>query len=309
MKPPIAILVAAAALLAGCGSTASPRPSSDGIPRLDFAYDATAPLDYRDRSLTEQPSSPLAVHDISYRSGARRVQGYLLVPPGSERRPAVIFVTGSGGDRGDLLKEAAWLAARNVVTLTITPPSTLITASPTTADALLAQARAVTVGDVVAVRRAVDVLRSLPTVDVSRIGYVGWSLGAKTGTFVAAAEPRVKALVLLSAGADTLAAFVASAPPGLRAKAKTVLGSVDPIRYIAFASPGSVLLEDGRNDEIVPRQALQNVAHAAPKGTVLRWYRAPHALNATAYEDAFDWLAGKLSIKGPPVAGATTGPR
>jgi uncharacterized protein len=207
-----------------------------------------------------------------------------------------------------LLREAAWLAARNVVTLTITPPSSLVTCAPTTAAALLAQALSITVNDVIAVRRAVDLLVSLPSVDPSRIGYLGWSLGAKTGTFVAAAEPRVKALVLLSAGADTLAAFVASAPPGVRAQALRVLGTVDPIRYIAFAPPGSILLEDGRHDDVVPRAALLNIAHAAPKGTVLRWYAAPHALNATAYQDAFDWLAGKLSIKGPPVAGVTTGP-
>src|SRR5204862_7331613 len=109
-----------------------------------------------------------------------------------------------------------------------------------------------TVHDVVAIRRAVDVLQSLPQVDRHRIGYVGWSLGARTGAFVAAAEPRVKALVLLSAGADPLSAYVAAAPAYLRARVRPALGSVDPIRYIAWAKPGSVLLEDGAKDEVVP---------------------------------------------------------
>jgi hypothetical protein len=39
-----------------------------------------------------------------------------------------------------------------------------------------------------------------------------------------------------------------------------------------------------------------NIARAAPSGTTLRWYNAGHALNRTAYRDAFDWLARKLAI-------------
>ena len=37
--------------------------------------------------------------DISFRSEQRRVDGYLLLPPGQARRPAVVFAHGSGGDR------------------------------------------------------------------------------------------------------------------------------------------------------------------------------------------------------------------
>jgi dienelactone hydrolase len=296
------------ALLAGCGSSSAPKKQqATEIPRLGFDYDASAPLRYVDRGRVNQPGFPIAIDDVSYRSGNARIDGFLLLPPGSGRRPAVVFVHGSGGDRGQLLLQAAWLAARNVVTLTITGPST---SSPPAAGAqgasLLKQARTVQVRDVVAVRRAVDVLRSLPQVDPGRIGYLGWSAGAKTGTFVAASDPRVKALVLMSAGAEPLAAFVANAPPPLRRAARGVLGSVDPIRYIARARPGSILLENGRNDEVVPQAALQNIAHAAPRGTKVRWYDATHALNKSAYHDAFDWLARKLAIRGPRVPGAVT---
>jgi dienelactone hydrolase len=309
MKSRVASLslpVALAALLAGCGSSTMHTRPADGIPRLDFGYDSSAPLGYADHGRINKRSYPIAVRDVSFRSGGRRIQGYLLVPPGSGRRPGVVFVHGSGGDRSELLVKAAWLAARNVVTLTITAPSSTPVARPTTIGGLLAQSRAVTQHDVVAVRRAVDLLRTLPTVDPSRIGYLGWSAGARTGTYVAAAEPRIKALVLLSAGADPLAAFVANAPPGTRGQVRRVLGSIDPIRYIAWANPGSVLLEDGRKDAVVPRAALLNIARAAPRGTVLRWYDAPHALNRRAYRDAFDWLARKLPIDGPRVRGAAT---
>ena len=297
-----------AVLLAGCGETAKPTSHAVGIPLLQFGYDATAPLGYVDHGHARGHPGPIAVHDVSFRSGAGRVEGYLLVPPGPGRRPAVVFVHGSGGDRGELLTQAAWLAARNVVTLTITEPSTSSPPAPVPggAAATLRQIRDVQVRDVVAVRRAVDVLQSLAEVDPHRIGYLGWSAGAKTGTFVTASDPRLKALVLLSAGADPFAAFVAQAPPSLRAAVRQDLGSIDPIRYVAKARPGSVLLEDGTKDEIVPHAALLNIVRAAPHGTTVRWYAAPHALNRAAYHDAFDWLARKLPIEGPNVPGAAT---
>jgi dienelactone hydrolase len=138
------------------------------------------------------------------------------------------------------------------------------------------------------------VLRSLPFVDPKRIGYLGWSAGARTGALVAAAEPRLRALVLLSAGAAPISAYTAAAPPTLRPQVRQELGSVDPIRYVARARPGSLLLEDGRRDSIVPHTALLNIVRAAPRGTLVHWYDAPHELDRAAYRDAFAWLTRKL---------------
>jgi predicted esterase len=206
-----------------------------------------------------------------------------------------VFVHGSGGDRRELLGKAASLAARDVVTLTITEPSTSHPPTPAAgAISILKQLRAVQIRDVIAIRRSVDLLRSLPEVNAGRIGYLGWSAGAKTGTYVAASEPRVRALVLLSAGAAPLDAFVEAAPPNLRRAVRLTLGSIDPLRYIAAARPRSVLLEDGTKDEVVPQAALLNIIRAAPNGTTVRWYKAPHALDPTAYRDAFDWLQRRL---------------
>ncbi|MBV8599827.1 MAG: dienelactone hydrolase family protein [Actinobacteria bacterium] len=278
-------LLAAAALLAGCGSSHAP-----GL----FDYDASKPLAYVDHGPVTAKTDTIAIHDVAYTSLGRRVQGYLVEPAGAKKLPAVVMVTGGGGDRSQLVVEARFLAQRNVVVLTITPPSTLVTSTPTTGAALLAQARSITVGDVVAVRRAVDVLQTLPSVDPHRIGYLGWSLGAKTGTYVAESEPRVEALALLSAGADPISAFIAHAPASLRKQARTVLGSIDPLAAIKHAHGDRLLLEDGTRDEVIPRTALRNVIAAAPHGTTVRWFDATHALNRKAYDAAFSWLGSKL---------------
>ena len=206
-----------------------------------------------------------------------------------------MLVHGSGGDRNELLEEARRLAARNVVALTITEPSTSNPpARGGTVQETLQRLQAGQVRDVVAIRRAVDMLQSLPQVDPKRIGYLGWSAGARAGTFVAAAEPRVKALALLSAGAAPVSAYTANAPASVRGAVRSVLTRIDPIHYVALARPGSLLLEDGRRDQVVPRAALLNIVHAAPPRTKVRWYDAPHELDAAAYRDAFDWLVGKL---------------
>ena len=284
------------AVLAGCSSSAAPKPARAESPLLSFGYDASAPLRFADAGSVEV-GNRIAVHDVSFRSMGQRIEGYLLIPPGRARRPAVVFVHGSGGDRNELLGRARALAARGFVTLTITEPSTSSPPKRSSGgtEALLSQLQAGQVRDVVAVRRAVDVLRARPEVDPERIGYLGWSAGARAGAFVAASDPRVKALALLSAGAAPVSAYVANAPPSVRPAVRRVLTKLDPIRYIARARPGSVLLEDGRKDAIVPHAALVNVINAAPKGTTVRWYDAPHELDDAAYKDAFDWLTSKLS--------------
>jgi dienelactone hydrolase len=291
------LAVALAALLAGCGASGAPGRPSAAAERLTFAYATASALGYVDHGRLEGADASVAVHDVSYMSEGRRIEGYLSLPRAERRRPAVVFVHGSGGDRRELLPRAEQLAARGAVTLTITEPS----ASGATVSraggpkATLRRLRRSQVLDVVAIRRAVDVLQSLPQVDGRRVGYLGWSAGARTGTFVAASEPRVKALVLLSAGASPIATYAALAPPSLRPAVREVLGSIDPLRYIPRGRPGALRLEDGTQDQIVPHAALLNVVHAAPKGTSVRWYDAPHQLNNAAYRDGFAWLMAKLA--------------
>jgi hypothetical protein len=273
-------------------TTTTAAPAGEG-PQLSFA-DPSSSLGFVDHGVIERKGS-VVVHDVEFRSGSEPVQAYLIEPIASGRVPGIVLVHGSGGDRSELLPQAIELAQRGAVTITITAPSTSDPLpAPTNVAELLAGSTATTVRDVVAVRRAADVLATRPTVDPKRIGYLGWSAGAKTGTFVAAADPRFRALALLSAGADTVSAFVAAAPAGDRKIARQALSSIDPIRYVALARPGTLLLEDGTRDTVVPHDALENVIHAAPHGTLVRWYPAGHALSPKAYTDAFTWLLQRL---------------
>jgi len=291
------LVAIAACLVAGCGGGKSPSHASSPppAPRLAFDYRTSAPLHYADHGVVAHEGR-VAVHDVSYTSSGQQVDAYLVEQPGGRRRPGVVLVHGSGGDRRQLLGTAVAMCKRGAVALTITAPSSAHPpASTGSVQTLLAASKTETAHDVVAVRRAADLLSRLANVDPARLGYLGWSAGAKLGTFVAASDARFKALALLSAGADRLSAFVSAAPAALRPLVRRELGSIDPLRYVAAAGAGKLLLEDGTRDTVIPHRALVNVVEAAPPRTTVRWYAAGHALTAKAFTDATVWLAQRLS--------------
>jgi len=299
----VAACIAAAALVAGCGSARAPRVASPFSPggRPLAALDG-GPIDAK---------GPLNVRNVSFLGPGGRIPGFLVLPPGRPRRlPAVLFLHGSGGDRAQFLPAAEWIAARGAVALTITEPSSSAPPPPRgeRPGAGLRRQRRIAGADVVAARRAVELLRRRPEVDAGRIGLLGWSAGARTGAILAGVEPRLQALVLMSGGALPVADYAAAAPASLRPAVRRELSPVDPLRWIARGRPGTIFLQDGRRDEVVPRRALEALAAAAPKGTRLRWYAAGHPLNVAAEHDQLAWLAEKLGIRGPRAPHAPIGP-
>jgi poly(3-hydroxybutyrate) depolymerase len=294
------------AALAGCGGSSTANNTrtagTEDTTKTNslaaaYTYDRAVPLKYSDRGpFNRFQESGFVPHDVTFRADGARVDGFLLLPKGAGRHPAVVVVHGADGDRSELLPEAGKLTKKGFVALTITEPSSLSPIVPKQDPiAYLRQLRHMQIRDVVAIRRAVDVLQTLPQVDPNRIGYLGWSAGGRNGTFIGATEPRVKALALLSTGAAPLSEFVAQAPPNFRKPVRQILSDVDPLRAMTLGRAGTVLLEDGRRDQIVPRAALVNMIHAAPPRTVVRWYDTPHELNDAAYDAAVAWLQRKLA--------------
>ena len=163
----------------------------------------------------------------------------------------------------------------------------------------LARQRRIFVDDVVAVRRAIDLLRARPEVDPNRIGLVGWSLGARVGAVTAGADPRLKAVVLMSGGASPVSTYVAQAPAALRPQVRPVLTALDPLRWIARAqgaghAPGR---PQGRGRPAGgARRASEGGAAGARWSS---WYPTGHELNAQAYVDQLAFLAEEAPDRRP----------
>ena len=87
---------------------------------------------------------------------------------------------------------------------------------------------------------------------------------------------------------------------------RAILGSTDPSRYIGKAE-GKVLIQIGRNDEVVPDNDLNAMVKAAGDAEVKR-SPAELVTFAPAIHDQLDWLKDTLDAGDDVVPGALTGP-
>lgn len=294
-----------ALVLAGCGGkSAKSKPAPDL-----FAYDRGAALRARDNGV-KNPGYAIAIRDVSF-AGPKggRVPGFLVVPPGRGRHPAVIYLHESGGNRLQLLVPATWMAARGAVALTVDSPDARSRRRPFPSGiAGLKAQRDRTAQTIVELRRAVDFLQSRPEVNGKRIAFAGISAGARAGAILAGVEHRIKAFDLMSGGAIPVSRYVKLAPQRVRGPVSRYLGQVDPLRYIRRAAPERLLFQDGRRDKVVPRAALTGLYEAASKPKQIRWYDSGHELNDDAYRDQLAWLSARLGLDGPTVRHVATGP-
>jgi uncharacterized protein len=290
--PAIAVLTLA---LAGCGS--STKHATAPVQRGPFAYDSGAALQVQARRIAGGRAG--TVHDVSFMSPrGGRVPAYLVVPTGQDRHPAVVLLHGSGGDRRELLGLAAGLAARGIVGMTISSPVARLQTQTLPAGLTGVRRRsALLEQEVVDLRRAVDVLQARAGVDPARMGFLGFSAGARSGAILAGVEPRIGSFVLISGGADPVSAYVRGAGPALREQLIPLLREVDPLRWIKKARPGTIFFQDGKRDEVVPRSALVALIRAAPKPQRVRWYDTGHSPNGREQTDAVAWLAERLRAR------------
>jgi dienelactone hydrolase len=299
-----AVVCFLAVTLVACGGSESASKPGAEI----YEYDRSKPLAMRDNGVVNK-NYPVKVRDISFAGPSERVPSYLLTPPGKGPYPAVIYLHGAGGDRLEMVYTASWLAGRRAVALTVESPY-----SPNREIQLgpgvegLRRERDRTVMGIVELRRAVDLLQSLPEVDDDRIGFVGYSAGARSGAILAGVEPRIRAFVFMSGGEDTVDEFMALVSPAQRDEVRPLLDDTDGVRFIGQASPAKLLFQAGRRDEVVPRNALETLIRAGSDPKEVKWYDAGHALNKNAQRDQLEWLSDVLEIEGPPVKGALTGP-
>jgi dienelactone hydrolase len=290
----LGVLTVFLAACGGGGGSDRPAVTTPAVKRDPFAYDRTAALELRQRRVAAGQGG--TVHDLSYASPrGGRVTAYLVLPTGSGRHPAVVLMHGSGADRAELLGLAAGLATRGIAALAIDSPFSRppIPRLPEGVPGvrrrsdLLAQ-------EIVDLRRGVDVLQKQPAVDPKRLGFLGFSAGARSGAILAGVEPRVDSFVLISGGSAPVDEYVAVTPAPLKQQVKRLLDEVDPLRWIKRARPGTIFFQNGVRDEVVPRDALVGLIQAAPRPQRTRWYDSGHSPTGRVQAEAIAWLVQRL---------------
>ena len=159
-------------------------------------------------------------------------------------------------------------------------------------------------GQVIALRRAVDVLLAQPGIDPARCAFVGHDYGAMHGALMAGVETRVRAYVFI-AGTPSLLdwAFYAGKPESM----ERYLAEMRPLElhgHLTRNARSEFFLQYAEKDEYVPLpKALEFLAAVSGPKRLTVYGGASHAMTEVpairADRDA--WLRQELTLK-PAVA-------
>jgi dienelactone hydrolase len=306
--------------LAGCSSGRVPPPDvidtwkpPEGIDttlpvsceknRSLFTYDENAPLDIREVSRSHEEG--VTVIDLSYASPkGGRVPTTLVIPDGSGPFAGMIYQHGMPGVRQSLIPGAVTYARMGAIVILIDAPFARPEHDSVEPLMFTEQDRREQIQLIVDLRRAVDLLLSRSDVDPRRLAYVGISYGGAMGGLLAGVENRIKAFVLQVGDGGLVTHFTGpedtdwwlSNPADVRKQWVAWMWPIEPIHYVACASPAELLFQNGTLDMAVPpADALRyQVAGSEPK-TVF-WYENSHGLGVEAGQDQAEWLSKVIGI-------------
>jgi dienelactone hydrolase len=261
----IATALAAAAVLTGSPS---------------FSYDHSRPLALRLGSVSQ--SDIVVRQALTFDAGHGRRSAFWTHPDGNGPWPVVLFSPGSDGTVRTQLPDADRLARKGIASLTVAPPSPLITCR---AGADVRAYAAYVVGR----RRALDLLAKLPGADTSRVAAVGFSFGAELTATLAGVDHRLRGAVIQSGRAHPSALLGGYCRSASYRRAYAV---TDPVRYVGRAR-AAFLFQNGRRD-ITLQHDVDPLVAAAGGPKEQRWYEAGHELNEQARDDLDDWLVKLL---------------
>jgi cephalosporin-C deacetylase-like acetyl esterase len=275
-----------------------------------FDYDQNAPLDIQESGVQHRGS--VTIHDLSYASPkGGRVPASLVVPGGAGPFAAVIwghwYQDGSLFlNRKEFLDEAVVLASSGVVSLLTDGPIARPGYVPDPDPLGEAQIN-YRVQQILDMRRGADLLLARKDVDPSRLAYVGHSYNAATGAFLAGIDRRFKAFVLMAGdlsdqvdlrskevqefrkqiGPEKFDAFVAK------------FSWIDQGRFISDAAPAAIFLQYGTQEDFLTPERDQEYYALVSQPKSLKFYDAPHALNAEALRDRVAFLVTQLHLTPP----------
>ena len=331
-----ALLSAVAWMLTGAGSTAT-MMALGGCARADekiaapvvdewaalqdhYKYDASKPLDVHvEDSQMGMGGRTETATIVGSRGDA--VPLYLIIPTSASadnKVPGIVLLHGLGGKIEEMQIVGQYLALSGfaVVIPEIVGHGQRADAGKPIFDGDVAKMQNSfyeTVGDV---QRAIDYMSGNPNVDKNRIGLVGMSLGSILGSITQAVDPRIKTSVLLVGGGDWKSILATSQLPQVVEMKKKLdatpgamkeLETIDPVSFAGHIAPRSVLMINGKKDNVIPEAAAKALfASLRGKHNKQIWLPGGHTLiegtNQTDFltqigAPAIEWLQRELDPK------------
>lgn len=287
---------------------ASSLRAQDAAPSHAFDYDSKAPLDLQE--VGAEHRGRVVIHDISYASPkGGRVPAYLVVPEGKGPFAAVIWghwywQNSEFFNRKEFLDEAVVLASAGVVSLLPTGPG----ARPghvEDKDPLSDRQITELVQAIVDMRRGADLLLARKDVDAKRLAYVGHSYDATVGGFLSGLDKRFHAFVLMAGGlsdevdmkSEEFQQFRQKVGPEKVDAFVAKFAWTDPGKFVSHAAPATVFLQYATQEKFLTADRARQYAGLVSEPKELKFYDAPHALNAEARRDRIAFLTTQLKLK------------
>lgn len=309
--------IALAALLVSACASSPPEPSvvadscavarpgfggaASEADRNLFAYDVDAPLNLQ--KTLESTDDGVEVSTISFRSpDGGSVTGLLFDPvTRSSLRPGIVLMHGMPGTARSMAGQGRLLASYGAVAIAIDAPFARRSGPPVRFSAADSAEQVQLIRDL---QRAVDVLRAQPNVDAERLAYLGISYGGAMGALFVGIERRIRAAALVVGDGGLVSHFTGPEDVGFMSSLSCAtrlawlraMTPIEPIRFIAHASPTALLLQSGRLDALGPAADAEELHAAAPAPRTIRWYDAGHGLNLQAALDRHDWLHEQVGL-------------
>jgi hypothetical protein len=291
---------------------ANPSPDPEAVALLD--YDASAPLDLQEIGVEERDGA--IVRDITFASPGRTVLAYLVEPADPTVAPPYAGIVyfhwleqeAPTSNRTEFLEEAVALAPAGVVSVLL---QGVFPWSEAPTD--LETDRAAIVEEILAARRAIDLLLARGDVDPGRLAAVGHDYGAMYLSALAAVDRRPIAYDLMAATprhADWNVPFwlgPAGMTPADQQAYKAGLAPLDPLTSVASAAPAALLFQFGRADFYISSPTGFEFFYAASDPKEILPYDAEHPLDEAAAVDRDRWLRATLGLApGTPAATPAT---
>ena len=275
-----------------------------------FDYDRSVPFGYQEEIFRTEARFEAAGAGIQAPRGGK-LNMLVVRPRGQGPFAGIVFQHGGGQSMLTYLAEAELLARAGAFSLILDAPGARPGRKPEE-EMSGSEIREYYAEIVMCQRRAVDYLESLPSIDRTRIAYVGHSYGGIMGGILAGIEPRFRRFVLIGA-IPRYSEHIATSPADFWVQWRRNIGAghlteeireirpIDPDQYIGTARHGPLLLQCG-NFDFANRDGCLALLRAASTPKEVRWYDTDHSFaDLEATLDRVRWLEQQLRLK--PVQG------
>lgn len=272
---------------------------------LDLATEGCKPLELKRQAITHpQVPDTMKVENLDYSAcDGKSLKAYLISPGKVQagKQPAILYVHWfdprvKNSNREEFVAEAVAYVQKGGVALLV---STFWSVPGGYYDKRRWQDDYDnTVSQLRDLRRALQLLRAEPGVDVKKIAYVGHDYGAVFGAMLAPYEPAIAGWALSAGAADISSWYLYGSASGVPAgdDLKKYLAQFAPIQpYVLLKKTVMpVLLQYAKVDEFISDEQQQKMRSSMPKGSVFNVYDSNHAMGLPAIRVEREQWLGEL---------------